>query len=950
MARGRASARGQGRRGRGLRLAAVTAVLGTVFALPGIGNAQVSPGVQPVVAPGEATNLTVVGHSDLGGQGLNSDVAVSGNIAVVGAGYVPMNTMQGANTKIAADNNAPPCTTVPVKVVDLSNPARPVVASTIPTPAGQSVPDVDLLRVSTPAFHGELAAIAYASCDYDQQTFRDRGVVLTGSFADRGVAFYDVTDPRQPHLLGRYRADFENADPAAPPCGRPPAGADNRCAQDIFSVELKRTKDARILALASRPDGADRSTPATDVRILDVTDPSRPVQVGTWPPLGDAPARTSNLGCYPRSGSRNPHFSADGTKVYVPYLDGGLFTLDVNDLTSPRSLGQWTYPADWNIEGNGAFVDTAQVGGRQLALLSDEDIWWQTSAFRVNSPVNLAGDKVGCSDLFTSADQKFVSQIFRNPGGQLPGQLAYVGRGCPERTPALVTIAPDPYLADPRGKLLFADGNTNTDTQPTLNSAGCTFNSRVRRAQDAGAIGVVLITAATIPFSIAGFPPTGSPREPKDQNGALTGDVSIPGFQVNQAAGLAIRNVLCPTATFVAGPAGSNTGTCTPTAPVNGSLVDLPGEWGGLRVLDVTNPAAPTQRTIYRTQRSLQMPPPDYRGIYSVHHAVVEGDRAYVAWNSDGLRVLDLGSGLPSEIASFVPPDTPDPTGTIPAKARVVGVAYTATHIIAIDVNSGLWVLQKPAPFGGRGYWLAGADGGVFALGDSPFLGSAPPGLHSPIVNLVPTSTGKGYWLVAADGGVFAFGDAPFKGSTGGKKLNAPIVALVPTRTNQGYWLVAADGGVFAFGDANFFGSTGGMKLNRPIVGAVPAATGGGYLLAASDGGVFAFGDARFLGSAGAIKLHKPVVGMASTPNGRGYWLVASDGGVFAYGDAQFFGSTGAVKLAQPITGIAPVANGSGYWLSAADGGVFALGAPNYGSLAGTKLAAGIVGMAALPR
>ena len=944
--------RGAGARGRrrGARLLTATvAVLATVSLLPSTGGAQVFPGTHPVVQPGESTNIKVVGHSDLGGGGLNGDVAVSGNIAVVGAGYVPMNTMQGANTKFAADNNAPPCTTVPVKVVDLSNPARPVVASTIPVPVGQAVPDVDLLRVSTPAFRGELAAIAFASCDYDVETFRTRGVVLTGSFAHRGVAYYDVTDPRQPQLLGRYFADFENIDPAALPCGRPPAGADNRCAQDIFSVELKRTRDGRILSLASRPDGADRSTPATDVRILDVTDPRRPVQIGTWPPLGDPPPRTSNLGCYPRSGSRNPHFSDDGTKVLVPYLDGGLFTLDVNDLVTPKVLGQWQYPADWNVEGQAAYVANATVGGRQLALVADEDIWWSTSAFRVNSPASLAGDKLGCMDLFTVSDQKFVSQIFRNPGGMLPGSLAYVGRGCPDRRPGLGAVIPaDPYLADPRGKLLFADGNVrNPATQPTLSDAtSCTFNSRVRRAQDAGALGVVLITAATIPFSIAGFPPTGSPREPTDQNAALTGDVSIPGFQINQAQGNQIRSVLCPT--FTPGPI-PNSGECSGSPGVNGSLVDLPGEWGGLRVLDVTDPAAPTQRTVYRTQRSLQMPPPDYRGIYSVHHAVTEGDRAYVAWNSDGLRVLDLGSGLPSEIASFVPPDTADPTGTIPAKSRVVGVAFNATHIIISDVNSGLWVLEKPSPFGGRGYWLAGSDGGVFALGDAPFYGSMK-NLTSPIVGLVPTSTGKGYWLVASDGGVFAFGDAPFKGSTGGKRINAPIVALAPTRSNQGYWLVGADGGVYAFGDASFFGSTGNLKLNKPIVGAVAAATGGGYLLAASDGGVFAFGDSRFLGSAGNLKLNKPVVGVASTPNGRGYWLVASDGGVFSYGDAKFFGSTGALRLTQPITGMAPVGNANGYWLSAADGGVFALGAPFLGSLAGNRLTGRIVGLAALPR
>jgi hypothetical protein len=184
-----------------------------------------------------------------------------------------------------------------------------------------------------------------------------------------------------------------------------------------------------------------------------------------------------------------------------------------------------------------------------------------------------------------------------------------------------------------------------------------------------------------------------------------------------------------------------------------------------------------------------------------------------------------------------------------------------------------------------------------------------------------------GYWLVGRDGGIFAFGDAPFLGSTGNVHLNQPIVSMAATPTGKGYWFVAADGGVFAFGDAPFFGSTGGMKLNKPIVGMAPTRSGLGYYLVASDGGIFAFGDAKFRGSTGSIKLNKPIVGMATTPNGRGYWLVASDGGVFAFGNgAEFFGSTGSIKLAQPIIGIAPTNHNKGYWFVAADGGLFSFG------------------------
>jgi Cu/Zn superoxide dismutase len=178
-------------------------------------------------------------------------------------------------------------------------------------------------------------------------------------------------------------------------------------------------------------------------------------------------------------------------------------------------------------------------------------------------------------------------------------------------------------------------------------------------------------------------------------------------------------------------------------------------------------------------------------------------------------------------------------------------------------------------------------------------------GKRGPAGSFTAAGPAAGYWLVASDGGIFAYGDAPFLGSTGAMKLTRPVVGMAATPSGDGYWMVASDGGVFNYGDAPFVGSTGNLKLNEPVVALAPTPSGQGYWLVAADGGVFAFGDAVLYGSLGEQKLNAPIVAMAATSTGEGYWLFGADGGVFRFGDARFEGSTGGTRLARQVVGAA---------------------------------------------
>ena len=626
-------------------------VLAVAAALPAAAEAQ------------QAQNLELLGNSDLGGRGRNGEVAVVGNTAIVGAGLIPDFLLTPYNHFYSPYS----CAGQQVKVVDLSTPSAPRVASTIQTPGGTTAIDVAALRVSTPSFTGDLAAVALFRCSD------------VAEFVDRGVVYYDVTNPAEPRFLGRYDADANLETPEHPPCGepRPPFSGGERCAGSQLSVHLTQRADGRVLSLSTQPLASAFNRPSGDLRVVDVTNPGNPTEVGSFPNGAERPpalpGRTGARSARSRNGCRNyfvgrgAEAGSGGTLGLLPFMDHGMLTVDLSNPADPNQLGHLAYPRDERtFEGNAAFVTEASVGGRALALLSNEDWVGPVTTLRLSSPASLAGSRFGCEAHFTLFDPEDTAQIYRKPGSQVSGEIVYVGRGCPT----------DRYLADPSGKIALIDSNLFFACQP---------DRQVERAQKAGAVGVTSRHDTTGPVIEATSnlaDPTGPP---------------IRAMSIDTPDGNELRQALCP--------ARDAAGDCTGGGPVSGAMVDSPGEWGSLRVVDVTNPSSPSAVGEYRPPRAGVFPPPDL-GVYSVHHAVARGSEAYVAANSDGLRVLDLsGGGSPRELASFVPRDTADPSPgglKIPSKALVQGVAPGPQGTIVItDVNSGLYVLgRRGAPRG----------------------------------------------------------------------------------------------------------------------------------------------------------------------------------------------------------------------------------------------------------
>jgi hypothetical protein len=292
---------------------------------------------------------------------------------------------------------------------------------------------------------------------------------------------------------------------------------------------------------------------------------------------------------------------------------------------------------------------------------------------------------------------------------------------------------------------------------------------------------------------------------------------------------------------------------------------------------------APTVRTRIETLA-------DFHSVRFTDMQTVETDPAAAV-----LRPVDMVNEQREVIAY---PGTVQPTAT-----REVQIYYGAP---------GAGTPTPPATTSpATGYDVASAAGDVFAFDPAGMGGGyygSLPGIHvvprAPVVGIVAMADEHGYYLVGADGGVFAFGDAPYLGSLPGDGVRVDdVVGMAVTASSNGYWLVASSGEVYAFGAAAHLGTvaTGGS----PVTGIAPAHIGGGYWTVTADGAVEGFGSAKSFGSLPKVGVapNRPVVDLVPTANTAGYWLVGADGGVFSFGDADFVGSLAAIATVDDIVG-----------------------------------------------
>ncbi len=295
---------------------------------------------------GQAFNITVVGHNDLGMRGFNADVWVHNGSAYVGQwGF-------GDWASGSKDRFCPSGSNTSVLVLDVHDPSNPVVVGRLQNPPNTSIEDVVVYSAQYGPYAGhDIAAGGIQFC----------GDSRYQANADRGLMLWDVTNPAAPVQIGYLNTGC--------------------CTRGVHEFEVQHRADlGRTFAYASVPTSRvpDSNTSSGyrdengygDFRLFDITDPANPFQVSDWGIQDIGGPFSAGQGCDADTNyGHGAEPSDDGRLVFLSYWDSGFIAIDLTDPANPVFRGRTTYPSNADGDAHSASYDDA----RQLLFSADED-------------------------------------------------------------------------------------------------------------------------------------------------------------------------------------------------------------------------------------------------------------------------------------------------------------------------------------------------------------------------------------------------------------------------------------------------------------------------------------------------------------------------------------------------------------------------------------------------
>jgi hypothetical protein len=412
---------------------------------------------------------------------LSWNVRRVGRLDLPGAGQV---TVQGTTAYVG--HMKPPHGT---SILDVSDPARPRLLTTIELAdpyshthkvrvvgdrmvvnveqnnrhflrKGSRIPEATARLTASlgrPPTEAELAA-ALQVAEADLPTLRE---AQARGYRDGGFRVYDVADPRRPRLLATQRTGGIG----------------------VHRFDL----DERYAYISTEMDGYVGNI----LVIYDLADPRRPAEVSRWwlPGQhlagGETPTWTGTT-------HRLHHALRHGDQLWAAYWYAGFFVLDVSDMARPRAVAGYNYHPPYPEPTHTALRVPFPVGGRQIALVVDEEhehtrgqphagLWLFDVADRaairplslfevseMDSPWSRAGGRFGAHQFQERLEDTLVYAAWFAGGLRVvdiadPLHPAEVGFFIPEPAAGQQSPQSNDVAVDDRGLIYLADRNRGLD-------------------------------------------------------------------------------------------------------------------------------------------------------------------------------------------------------------------------------------------------------------------------------------------------------------------------------------------------------------------------------------------------------------------------------------------------------------------------------------------------------
>ncbi len=348
-----------------------------------------------------------------------------------------------------------------VWVVDIEDIENPTLAGFIPH-AQDSRPGegMQVVALETKWFTGNVLVMNNEQC---------------GKNGKGGVSLFDVTDPRKPYKLSEHFGDRGSAD-----------------TNDIHSAFAWQAGDRAYVVMTDNFE-------ATDVDVLDITNPKRPrlvadLDLNAMSRAAGDPVDQPEIGLQ-ESSLHDMIVKKIGDRyiMLLSYWDGGYVKLDVTDPANAFIIGDtdFTNPDPELLESAGISLPPEGNGHQaeftadnRFFIGTDEDFSPYRSIFTITTGPS-AGE-------YPAGEFGWTPPVKDLPDGKLDGPTVYGGYGCPQsgNVPNRADFFPAGSLAPGEEAILVLQRGPVQD--PSVSYDACFFSEKVEQAQLAGWDAVII--------------------------------------------------------------------------------------------------------------------------------------------------------------------------------------------------------------------------------------------------------------------------------------------------------------------------------------------------------------------------------------------------------------------------------------------------------------------------